>query len=210
METYKKLFRSRSSRVFGGVAGGLAEYLGISPVFTRIGFVVLALSGGFGFLAYFIIMFIAPKRPEITISLNDREYLYDGDDDRVPSFLRALFIALPIAGIASLFSHHWVVFPFVFGLAIGLYYFWKSSGYREKLFVEDLGIYRSRSNKKIFGVFGGLSEKLRIDPTLLRIIGVVLLFVTSGGLIPIYILYSIFIPAVDDNPSSRDRVIVIP
>ncbi|MDB5036386.1 MAG: phage shock protein PspC [Chlorobi bacterium] len=207
MATYTKLFRSRSSRVFGGVAGGLAEYLGISPVFTRIGFVVLALSGGFGFLAYFLIMFITPKQPEITISLDDREYI--DDDDRVPSFLRALFIALPIAGISSLFSHHWVVFPFVFGLVIGLYYFWKSSGYREKLFVEDLGIYRSRSNKKIFGVFGGLAEKLNIDPTLLRIVAVVLLFVTGGAPIPIYLLYSIFIPAVGERASSQDRVIVI-
>ena len=32
----KKLFRSRSSRIIGGVCGGLAEYLNIDPTVLRV------------------------------------------------------------------------------------------------------------------------------------------------------------------------------
>ncbi len=51
-------------------------------------------------------------------------------------------------------------------------------------------LYRSRDNRKIAGVCGGLGEYFDIDPTLLRIIFVILLL--PGGLpgfIPYIILW---------------------
>jgi phage shock protein PspC (stress-responsive transcriptional regulator) len=39
------LHRSRTDKVVGGVAGGLAEYSGIDPLLWRVGFVALALAG---------------------------------------------------------------------------------------------------------------------------------------------------------------------
>jgi signal transduction histidine kinase/phage shock protein PspC (stress-responsive transcriptional regulator) len=44
--------RSRSDRVIAGVAGGLAERLGIDAVLVRLAFVVLSFAGGFGVAAY--------------------------------------------------------------------------------------------------------------------------------------------------------------
>lgn len=44
--------RSRNDRVIGGVAGGLAHRLGVDATVPRLAFLVLALAGGFGVLAY--------------------------------------------------------------------------------------------------------------------------------------------------------------
>ena len=46
--TYKKLQRSRSDRIAGGVCGGLGRYFDVNPTFYRVGFAVLTLLvGGF-------------------------------------------------------------------------------------------------------------------------------------------------------------------
>jgi phage shock protein C len=54
------LRRSSSDRVIAGVAGGLAEYLGVDPVLLRIAFVVLALTGS-GVLLYVIAWIAIPE-----------------------------------------------------------------------------------------------------------------------------------------------------
>jgi phage shock protein PspC (stress-responsive transcriptional regulator) len=50
-------------------------------------------------------------------------------------------------------------------------------------------IYRSRTDKKIFGICGGIGEAYNIDPTLIRII--VVFLALSTGLIPMIITYII-------------------
>ena len=54
-------------------------------------------------------------------------------------------------------------------------------------------LYRSRKNRVIAGVCGGLAEYLDVDPVLVRLIAVLLLFVGGGSLIA-YILGMIIIP----------------
>ena len=46
--------RSRDDRVIAGVAGGLAERLGIDPMFLRVGLVVLASAAGVGLVGYLL------------------------------------------------------------------------------------------------------------------------------------------------------------
>jgi phage shock protein C len=62
----RELRRTRQDRVFGGVCGGLGRYFGIDPVLLRIVAVVLALSGGFGFLAYLIAWIAIPESTDPT------------------------------------------------------------------------------------------------------------------------------------------------
>jgi phage shock protein C len=45
----------------------------------------------------------------------------------------------------------------------------------------NLGIYRSTSNKWIFGICGGIAEQLGVDPLWVRL-GVILLAVLPAGL----------------------------
>ena len=59
----KRLTRSRTDKVIGGVCGGLGEYFEVDPVFIRILTVLFALAiHGFGVIAYIVAMIIIPKK----------------------------------------------------------------------------------------------------------------------------------------------------
>lgn len=61
--TSDRLYRSRKTRVFGGVAGGLAEYLNIDPVIARLIFVAATFIGGGGVLVYIVMWIVVPEEP---------------------------------------------------------------------------------------------------------------------------------------------------
>ena len=63
----KRLYRSRTQRVIGGVCGGLGEYLSLDPLLVRLIFVVLVLFGGpVGLIAYLLFLIFVPLEPEAT------------------------------------------------------------------------------------------------------------------------------------------------
>ena len=59
----KRFYRSRTDRVIGGVAAGLAEYFDLDPVLIRLLFVIFALFGGGGVLVYIIFWIVIPEKP---------------------------------------------------------------------------------------------------------------------------------------------------
>ncbi|MGY1708091.1 PspC domain-containing protein [Geodermatophilus sp. SYSU D00758] len=59
------LQRSRSDRVLGGVAGGLADYTGIDALLWRVAFVALTLAGGTGVLVYALLWLLTPAAPAV-------------------------------------------------------------------------------------------------------------------------------------------------
>src|SRR4051812_33615011 len=60
----RRLRRSASDRMVGGVAGGLGRYFDIDPGLFRIAFVVLVFAGGAGILAYLRLLVITPSGGE--------------------------------------------------------------------------------------------------------------------------------------------------
>jgi len=58
----KRLYKSDSNKVIGGVCGGLGEYFGIDPVVFRIIAVLLIFAHGAGLLLYLIAWICMPKR----------------------------------------------------------------------------------------------------------------------------------------------------
>ncbi len=62
----KRLYRSRNERMLGGVCGGLADYLNADPTLIRLLFVVFALAGGPGIIAYLLFWIIVPLEPRDT------------------------------------------------------------------------------------------------------------------------------------------------
>ncbi len=65
-------------------------------------------------------------------------------------------------------------------------------------------LYRSRTNRKIAGVCGGLGEYLNIDPTIMRLIYImVILFSVGLGLIA-YVLMWVVMP---EEPERGSRVV---
>ena len=70
MEKNKRLFRSAKSKVFGGVAGGIAEYFEIDPIIIRLLFVVIAFAGGGGAIVYLILWIALPLEPINPFNMN--------------------------------------------------------------------------------------------------------------------------------------------
>jgi phage shock protein C len=62
MESFKKLYRSRTNRMIAGVAGGIAEYLNMDPTIVRI-VAVLLMFAGIGIPAYIVGWIIIPEDP---------------------------------------------------------------------------------------------------------------------------------------------------
>jgi len=59
----KRLYRSRSSRMIGGVCGGFAEYLNVDPTVVRLLMLLFVLAMGSGLLFYLAAWIIMPEGP---------------------------------------------------------------------------------------------------------------------------------------------------
>jgi phage shock protein C len=63
-------------------------------------------------------------------------------------------------------------------------------------------LYRSRNDKMIAGVCGGIAEYFDIDPVIVRLVTVLLLFANGIGLI-MYIIAWIFVPENPEQQSTK-------
>lgn len=59
----KKLYRSRKDRIFAGVCGGIAEYLGIDSTIVRLITFLLIVPGGLSIWVYIALAIIIPSEP---------------------------------------------------------------------------------------------------------------------------------------------------
>ncbi|MGA7162102.1 MAG: PspC domain-containing protein [Bacteroidota bacterium] len=211
----KRLFKSRTNKVIGGVCGGLAEYFDVDPVIMRILFVLLAFFGGSGFILYIACAIIMPKQ------------LLNLDGPAAPAEPRAtnakkLFgIALIIGGAIVLFSnlgffsffHMWdiswsLVFPILLillGMAI-IYYRQAERMPAGEQPVDSQGeqapppaapyrtFRRSRTDKKLWGVCGGLAKYFTIDSTLMRLLYIILCLASFGAGVVLYVTLVLIVP----------------
>jgi len=60
----KKLYRSKTNKVFFGVIGGIGEYTDVDPVLLRLIWVLIVLFTGVvpGMIAYLLAVLIVPKK----------------------------------------------------------------------------------------------------------------------------------------------------
>lgn len=59
-------------------------------------------------------------------------------------------------------------------------------------------LYRSRTEKKVCGVCGGLAKYLEMDVSIMRLIAVLLILFAGGGLL-VYIICALVIPMEPSN-----------
>jgi phage shock protein C len=59
-----KLMRSRTNRKIAGVCAGFAEYFDLDVTLVRVVWLIVALFGGGGILAYIIAWIVMPEEPE--------------------------------------------------------------------------------------------------------------------------------------------------
>ncbi len=118
----RRLTRSSTDRVVGGVAGGIGQYFAIDPILVRIGFVALTLLGGAGLVVYAAALLLVP--------LDDRSGPPSGRD-RVMAVgvVAALAVgALVIGGFGVFFAGALV--PLALLALAGLAVWWLVSGER--------------------------------------------------------------------------------
>lgn len=138
---YKKLYRSETERMLGGVSGGLGEYFEIDPTLIRLIFVLLTVFGGSGIIIYIILWAILPSRsnldndPEENIRQNADEIKskaksfakdFKGNESESRQIFGGLIILLGILFIFSnvgIFDFH-VFWPLIL-IFLGLAILWK-------------------------------------------------------------------------------------
>lgn len=135
MDEPKRLYRSTTNRVIGGVGGGLGEYFNVDPTIIRVAFVLMLFGGGFGLLAYIVLWIVIPERGQEQQSLDQRAQAAAqemktsatkmaesvGGSDR--SSGRVIFgMILVVLGIMalgnSLFPWHWMRWDIFWALVI--------------------------------------------------------------------------------------------
>jgi len=112
METSKRLYRSSTNKVIGGVAAGLGDYFIIDPVLVRVLFVLLAMFGGGGVLIYIVLWIVIPlqisrprdsyKHASTHYQTDERAEVIDDDDTSSKATARQSNTGL-IAGIVLIF-----------------------------------------------------------------------------------------------------------
>lgn len=214
-----KLYRSRSNRFLGGVCGGIAEYFHIDSNMTRLLFVIGTFLWGIGIILYLAALILVPEDPDETA---EPQQGVSGNT----LFWGILFIALGAILLSyelDLFSFFHIVdlpWPTIWGLfliAIGaliLFAQWKKKSEAENSEGNPAGdaenksrgfgdlkvnIHRSRADRKIAGVCGGLAVYFNIDSTIIRLAWILLTIASKGLGILIYIIF-IFVFSEEDSP----------
>lgn len=212
---FKRLYRSFTNRMIGGVCGGIAEYFGIDPTIVRILFVVALFAGGSGFLAYIIAWIVIPE--------SKKESGEVPTPSKTPVAGIIIGAALVLIGLTMLFN--WIIylflapymflpfFPFksffaILLIASGIFfivYVVRKNGEKEislpKISTGQRSLYRSRTNKKLSGVCGGIGEYFSIDPTIIRIAWI---FITLVTILPCLITYIIMAFIVPEAPTVQE------
>jgi phage shock protein C len=88
----QRLVRSRTDKMVAGVAGGLANYLAVDPVFVRLAFVALGMSGP-GVFVYAIMWLIMPTEGSTGTTTSQAFSEFRQQMSRVGDDVRQVFVS---------------------------------------------------------------------------------------------------------------------
>ena len=100
-----KRLKKSNQKVVDGVLAGFAEYLGIDPVWVRLGYVLFALFGDFGiaFILYLIAIFIMPRSNVEVWSKNEAQKNVDQLKASLTSNKSIVLLGLGLIALGILF-----------------------------------------------------------------------------------------------------------
>jgi phage shock protein C len=198
-EPVRRLVRSRSDRMLGGVCGGIAEALDIPSAAVRLACVLLTFFSGWTALMYAVALAVMPAEPRKT---QDETRTKAGPP--VGSVWGFILVCLGLLLLSGWISDQWewwggpfggfwrwhplpfrILFPILIILTgIGLWSRSLAGSAENRKPAGQKGSSgtawsRSRTDRVISGVCGGLAERFRIDPTLVRLLAVLLSLITA-------------------------------
>ncbi len=211
----KRLYRSMKNRWIAGVCGGIGEYSDVDPLIIRLLFLILLFLGGAGLIIYIVAWIMMPLNP------NHTGVVVKKSSAQVWGVILIVFGALLLLSNLELFPFFnwfdfWDIFDWeiiipsiliIIGVMLVMNYFRTpetpltqpstepvSDSAQEQTRQASKILQRSIENKKIAGVCGGLAEYLDIDPTIVRLIFVLLTLSSFGLGILLYVILAIVMP----------------
>ena len=148
----RRLSRSSTDRLLGGVCGGLGRAIGIDPLVVRVALVALTVAGGTGALIYALAWLLLPEDG------TDRSLARAAVTDRSTNLGEVLAVASIVLGVILLVraTGIWFSDAFVWPLllaGVGLAVIWRQAGDRFRSSVPDLRSRRAALARIGVGVF---------------------------------------------------------
>ncbi|MCU0452669.1 MAG: PspC domain-containing protein [Bacteroidetes bacterium] len=205
----KLLTRSASDRVIAGVCGGLADYLDVDPLFIRLAWILMVVAGGFGILLYIAWVVIVPVGEPVAAAPTERR-----GRSTFGAIVGGLLVMLGVLLLLDEFElfrfHHFFDWSWKFAgpallIAGGSYLIFRRREERAGAEAVEAGVHepaahakrfqKSRTDRKVFGVCGGMATYFDVDPTLVRLaVAGVTLAAPPFGVIG-YLALAIFAPS---------------
>ena len=126
MDSIWRIRRSVTDRKLAGVCGGVAAYWGVDPVLIRVGWALLALTGGVGVVLYVAGWLLIPLGQDGRSAADD---LFGGAAARWP---REVWITLVVVASVAAFALFGSLSPFGIGPALVLAVAWYFGFYRNR------------------------------------------------------------------------------
>lgn len=205
----KRLHKSAHDKMISGVCGGLGQYFGVDPTLVRIAWVAISLISFpaglvIGPLAYLAAMLIIPRDPEEMTLPTDEP---PAEPEYKSNNLLWGVVLILLALVVLQWQRDLLPFPFhrgrgnflpplvLIGVAIVLMLRYRPEmADRLRTMAGERRLYRSETDKKLFGVCGGLAESFNIDPTLVRLAWAFGTLLSSGIGLIIYAVMAWVLP----------------
>jgi phage shock protein C len=219
----KRLYKSRRDRMIDGVCGGIAEYFDADPTIIRVLFVLSIFFGGTGLFLYIAGMIIMPVNTGHLASPEFGEVQQNGRSGKrlwgVILVTIGLFILIHNFGFFAfykLWDISWGILLPIMIIILGMALIYSHQQARAQQHTGETNdtmnqtqnavpykrLFKSRRDRKLFGVCGGLGDYFTLDPTLIRILFILLAILSVGTGILLYLAMAIFVP---DEPLSAER-----
>lgn len=217
----RRLYRSRTDKVFAGVCGGLANYLEVDPVVIRLVWLVSIFVFGLGLLLYFTAWIIIPSNPKERVSSQHTNKRTDWN--------LVIGLILLVGGVFILLGEYvfydfgwlrfhffpWKIFWPLALIALGIYLVVSKASIDKEIITKNIegirewsrttNLRKNRSEKMISGVAAGIADYFKMDPTIVRLIWVAAVFMTHGLAVLAYIVLSLIMPYKDENSGGESE-----
>lgn len=189
----KNLHKVKKDSLIAGVCTGIAKYFGIEPVIVRVIFVISIFLGGWGIAAYIIAALLIPSEKNITPS---RDNAAPGNNyaktitGSLFVFTGLFFIADNFGFTGSLLFYGMPGFLIVPALLIfsGVFILIKINDFQPfKSGTRKAKFFRSKNDRRLLGVCGGLADYLNVESNNLRMFWIIFSFITMGTGLILYI-----------------------